>query len=97
MKVKVAVLQYDCPMDSGESFTKLDEMLLKAVKLGAKLVVAPETAVGDVAGVKKTGEDYFPRISALVKNIKSILFQVVTERKMKNFTIKGLYLILKAR
>ena len=54
MKVKVAVLQYDVPEDSDASFKKLDEMVLQASWAGAKLVVAPETAVGEVGELKET-------------------------------------------
>jgi len=63
MKVKVAVLQYDVPDGTDDSFRKLDELVDKAVKLGARLVVAPETAVGNAGETKETGVDLLPRLA----------------------------------
>jgi predicted amidohydrolase len=65
MKTIIAVLQYDVPEKTNDSFVKLDEMVNKAVKLGARLVVAPETAIGDGIEVKETGVDYFSRLAEL--------------------------------
>lgn len=73
MKISVAVLQYDVPMATDESLLKLEEMIRKAVKLTAQLVVAPETAVGDSNEVKKTGVDYFSRLSELTQKYKIYL------------------------
>jgi predicted amidohydrolase len=67
MKVKVAVLQYDVPDDSGASFKKLDEMVSQAAWGGARLVVAPETAVGEVGELKDKNIDYLPRLSEIAK------------------------------
>jgi predicted amidohydrolase len=68
MKVKVAVLQYDCPPETDASFTKLNEMVMQASWAGAKLVVAPETAVGNAEDVKTNkATDYLPRLSEMAK------------------------------
>ena len=61
MKVKVAVLQYEVPEDTDASFKKLDEMVGNATWSGAKLVVAPETAVGNVKELK-TETDHLSRL-----------------------------------
>ena len=73
MKVKVAVLQYDVPEKTDESFLKLDEMVDKAVKMGAKLVVAPETAVGEAGETKETGIDHLPRLADIAHRHKVYL------------------------
>ncbi len=72
MKIKVAVLQYDVPESTDTSFKKLDEMVGNAVWSGAKLVVAPETAVGNVKDLKE-GVDYLPRLSELAQKHKVYL------------------------
>lgn len=61
MKVKVAVLQYEVPEDTDASFAKLDEMVGNATWSGAKLIVAPETAVGNVKELKE-GTDHLTRL-----------------------------------
>ena len=40
-------------------------MVAKAAKLGAQLIVAPETAVGEAMDSKKSGKDYLPELSAM--------------------------------
>jgi predicted amidohydrolase len=68
MKVKVAVLQYDCPPESESSFGKLNEMVMQAAWAGAKLIVAPETAVGNADEVKMgNAADYFPKLAEIAK------------------------------
>ncbi len=67
MKIKVAVLQYDCPEDVENSIKKLDEMVSKASKLGVKLVVAPETSIGMLGDVKTVGTDYLPELKRIAK------------------------------
>lgn len=67
MKLKVAVLQYDCPEDVENSILKLNEMVSKASKLGAKLVVAPETSIGMLGDVKTVGTDYLPDLKRVAK------------------------------
>lgn len=73
MKVKVAVLQYDVPEDSNSSFKKLEEMVGQAVWSGAKLVVAPETSVGNLQELAGDNYDHFPRLSEIAKNQKVYL------------------------
>lgn len=72
MRVKVAVLQYEVPEDTNASFNKLDEMVGNAVWSGAKLVVAPETAVGNVKELK-TGTDHLSRLCELSNKHKVYL------------------------
>lgn len=67
MKLKVAVLQYDCPEDVENSILKLNDMVSKASKLGAKLVVAPETSIGMLGDVKTVGTDYLPDLKRIAK------------------------------
>jgi predicted amidohydrolase len=67
MKVKVAVLQYDVPEETEASFKKLEEMVMQAAWAGAKLIVAPETAVGELAKIKDDDVDYLPRLSDIAK------------------------------
>jgi predicted amidohydrolase len=67
MKVKVAVLQYDVPLETEDSFKKLEEILSKAEWMGAKLVVVPETVIGSLDEVKTSDIDYLPRLSELIK------------------------------
>ena len=73
MKVKVAVLQYDVPDGTDDSFKKLDELVDKAVKLGARLVVTPETAVGNAGETKETGIDLLPRLADIAHRHKIYL------------------------
>jgi predicted amidohydrolase len=68
MKVKVAVLQYDVPYDTDDSFKKLSEMVLQASWAGAKLVVAPETAVGNYNEIKERSVDYFSPLAEIAAN-----------------------------
>ncbi len=67
MKIKVAVLQYEVPEGADESVAKLDEMVRQASWSGAKLVVAPETAVGMLADTKISNKDYLPTIGDIAK------------------------------
>lgn len=89
MNIKVAVLQYDCPEKSKASISKLDEMLSKAVKLGVQLVVAPETAIGDIEEVKQTGIDYFPKLSSLVKKHRVYLATSYYRKDSKGYINQG--------
>jgi predicted amidohydrolase len=73
MKLKVAVLQYDVPEDTEASFKKLDEMVGQAAWGRAKLVVAPETAVGSSKELKEKDINHFPRLSEIAKNHKVYL------------------------
>lgn len=66
MKVKVAVLQYVVPEDADSPFTKLDEMVGNAVWSGAKLVVAPEAAVGNVKELDAK-KDHLSRLCKLAQ------------------------------
>ena len=72
MKVKVAVLQYEVPEDTDDSFKKLGEMVGNATWSGAKLVVAPETAVGNAKELKE-GVDHLSRLSELAQKHKVYL------------------------
>lgn len=72
MKVKIAVLQYDVPESLDISFLKLDEMVGNAVWSGVKLVVAPETSVGNIKELKKE-TDHLPRLSEIAKKYKVFL------------------------
>lgn len=67
MNLKVAVLQYDCPEDVENSIIKLNEIVSKASKLGAKLIVAPETSIGMLGDVKTVGTDYLPELKRIAK------------------------------
>jgi predicted amidohydrolase len=67
MKLKVAVLQYECPEDVDNSINKLDEMVSKASQMGARLVVAPETSIGMLGDVKSVGTDYLPELLDISK------------------------------
>lgn len=89
MKIKVAVLQYDVPLPTDESFKKLEELIGKAEWMGAKLVVAPETAIGDAGEVMDTGIDYFPRLSELVKKFKVYLVTSYYKKVGKKFFNQG--------
>lgn len=73
MKIKVAVLQYEVPESSEASFKKLDEMVGQAAWGSAELVVAPETAVGEVGELKAKDVDYFQRLSQIAQNHKVFL------------------------
>jgi predicted amidohydrolase len=64
MKVRVAVLQYDVPEDTDTSFKKLDELVGNAVWSAVKLVVAPETAVGNIKELTKE-TDYLKRLAEI--------------------------------
>ena len=72
MKVKVAVLQYEVPEGTDASFVKLDEMVGNAVWSGAKLVVAPETAVGNVKELNAE-TDHLSRLCELSNKHKVFL------------------------
>lgn len=89
MKVKVAILQYECPEESVASFKKLNEMVLQASWAGAKLIVAPETAVGEVGELKNTDVDYFPRLSEIAKKHSVFLATSFYTRKDGNFYNQG--------
>lgn len=65
MTVKVAVLQYEVPEKTDESFVKLDELVGRAAKMGARLIVAPETAVGEAGETKETGLDHLPKLAGI--------------------------------
>ncbi len=67
MKFLVAVAQYAVPEDVSGSISKLDELAAKVAKDGARLLVAPETAIGMLADVKTASTDYLPDL----KNIAS--------------------------
>lgn len=67
MKVRVAVLQYEVPDGVENEVNKLQEMIAQASWSGAKLVVAPETALGELAKVKEDGID---RKSEMIKLAK---------------------------
>jgi len=73
MKLKVAVLQYEVPEESDASFKKLDELVSQATWANAKLVVAPETAVGDVGELKEKDVNYLPRLVEIAKKNKIFL------------------------
>lgn len=73
MKLKVAVLQYECPEDVENSIKKLDEMVSKASEMEANLVCAPETSIGMFADVKTVGTDYLPELSKIAKKYKVFL------------------------
>lgn len=73
MKLKVAVLQYECPEDVDNSIKKLDEMVFKASQSGARLVVAPETSIGMLGDVKTLGTDYLPELIKIAKKHKVFL------------------------
>lgn len=73
MKIKVAVLQYECPEDVENSIKKLDEMVSRASQMGAKLVVAPETSIGMLGDVKTVGTDYLPEFVKIAKRHKVFL------------------------
>ena len=89
MKVKVAVLQYDCPEGTKESTSRLDEMVGRAAKLGAKLVVAPETAVGEAIETKKTGVDYLPDLAAIARRHKVHLATSYYKKERGGFFEQG--------
>lgn len=73
MKLTVAVLQYDVPGKTGDLVTKLNKMTEKATRMGAKLVVAPETAIGDALEVKETEIDYLPLLMKAARKNKVYL------------------------
>ncbi|WKZ24375.1 MAG: nitrilase-related carbon-nitrogen hydrolase [Candidatus Dojkabacteria bacterium] len=73
MNVVGAVLQYDCPESVELSIVKLEEMVARAKKTGAQLVVAPETSIGMFADVSKTGTDYLPFICNISKKYEVFL------------------------
>lgn len=67
MKLIVAVVQYDVPEDTENSLRKLSEMAAKAAAEKAKLLVAPETAIGMLDEVKKNSTDYLPNLQQTAK------------------------------
>jgi len=73
MKVKIAVLQYEVPEESDASFKKLDEMVSQAVWSRVKLVVAPETSVGELKEVKEKDIDYLSKLSEIAEKYKVFL------------------------
>lgn len=89
MKIKVAVLQYDCPEEAKESVVRLEEMVGQAAKLGAKLVVAPETAVGEAMETKKTGVDYLPDLAKIARRHKVYLATSYYKKDGQKFVEQG--------
>ncbi len=89
MKVKVAVLQYDCPEDVEESFRKLNEMVGQASFMGAKLVVTPETAVGNLKEVKSSDVDYKDRLSDMAKRNRVYLATSYYKKEAKKYFNQG--------
>ncbi len=89
MKVKVAVLQYGVPDATDDSFKKLNEMVLQASWAGAKLVVAPETAVGEVGELKDKDIDYFPRLAEIAKKHEVFLVTSFYTKKDAKFYNQG--------
>ncbi len=68
MKIKVAVLQYEVPDSSEAEYKKLSEMTTQAVWSGAKLVVAPETALGELAKVEGVDTDRKEELIKIAKD-----------------------------
>jgi len=89
MKVKVAVLQYDVPEESDTSFKKLNEMILQAGWAGARLIVAPETAVGEVGELKEKDIDYFSRLAEIAKKHSVFLATSFYTKKDGKFYNQG--------
>ncbi len=73
MKIKVAVLQYDVPDTSEAEYQKLAEMTSHAAWSGAKLVVAPETALGELAEVSNIDANRKSEIIKIAKGNKVFL------------------------
>jgi predicted amidohydrolase len=67
MKVKVAVLQYEVPEDANQAFNKLAEMVSQASWSGAKLVVTPETALGELSKVEEAGDAHREEMVKIAK------------------------------
>ena len=89
MRVKVAVLQYEVPAKTDGSFTKLDEMVSVAVKMGARLVVAPETAVGEAGETKGTGIDHLSRLAVIAHHHKVYLATSYYKKEEDKFFNQG--------
>lgn len=89
MKVKVAVLQYNCPEYPEESLRKLNEMVGQASFMGAKLVVAPETSVGDAVDTKNSGRDYLQDLIEISLNNKVYLATSYYKKSEKSFKEQG--------
>jgi predicted amidohydrolase len=67
MKEIVAVAQYDVPESVQDSIKKLGEVAKSAVSQNAKLLVAPETAIGMLGDVKSASTDYLPELQRIAK------------------------------
>lgn len=89
MKVKVAVLQYNVPESSEDAFKKFEGMVNKASWMGAKLVVAPETAIGNSSEVKESGVDYLPQLQEIAKKYKVFLSTSYYSKKKGKFYNQG--------
>ncbi|MFC1790371.1 carbon-nitrogen hydrolase family protein [Patescibacteria group bacterium] len=59
-RIKVAVAQYEVPGSTKDSIKKLNQVASLAEKKEAKLLVAPETAIGMLGDVKSSGRDCLP-------------------------------------
>lgn len=69
-RVKVAVCQYDVPMQAEPAKVKLIEIAGRAKKEGVQLLVAPETAVSDLVDTKKDETDYLPVVQEIARETK---------------------------
>lgn len=89
MKIKVAVLQYDVPLSTSASINKLVALTAQAAKQGAKLVVAPETAVGEAMETKTTGVDHLESLADIAQQSKVYLATSYYRRVGKKFLNRG--------
>ncbi len=87
MFVKVAAFQYKVPEETEKSIVRLTEMVGQAAWAGAKLVVAPETAIGMLTDVKNAEKDYLPDLKSIAKTHQVFLttsFYTKVEKKYFN-------------
>ena len=89
MKVKVAVLQYDVPNISEAAFKKLDELVMQASWAGAELIVAPETAIGEVGELKEKDIDYLLSLTEIAKKHKVYLATSFYTKKNDKYYNQG--------
>lgn len=89
MKLTVAVIQYDVPHNPHDSATKLAQLVKSAVNKGAKLIVAPETAIGEGGLARDTGVDFFGQLSDIARKYQAYLATSFYRKEREGFFNHG--------
>ena len=97
MNLTVAVLQYDVPDKPEKSKEKLEQMVKLAVKKEARLVVAPETAIGEGMVARDTGEDFFPTLSNIAQKHQVYIATSLYKKEQEGSLIVAILLIPRER